>query len=149
MFLSGLFLLPTLAALVGGGLLLFFSIRTMRRNSASLNQRVQVTAYVVKFSNFRSPYSVVFDYPLPDGSWARAQRMVARMDYSLEDMSVTNAIYIEPGFRFPVYVNVNNPHDVSVSLAAGGGLLPVLGIFFGGLLVAIGALFASMMWSFF
>src|SRR5690625_3099746 len=93
-------------------------VRGIIRRKNDNQERIEVSAVVVKYSHLRNPARVTFDYPLPNGAWARAEKLAARMNYSHEGVSGSNAFWIQPGFRFPVYVNPHNPMDVELSMDA-------------------------------
>lgn len=111
--------------------------RALKQRGEETRTRVAVTAYVVKFTHYRNPARVTFDYPLPDGTWARASRTAAFMDYSLEKRDLHNTFRIDPGFKFPVYVNPTNPLDVSLSATTSAG---TVGMFVGLVMCIIAAL---------
>lgn len=121
-----------------------FMVRSRRSKD-----RVQVTAVLVSYTHLRSPAKVVFDYPLPNGMWTRAEKYTARMNYSIEGANARNVFRVEPGFQFPVYVNPQDPMDVELSPASSvSTILLLFGAFacavfgLGGLMALIAVFFA-------
>ncbi len=100
-----IFLLPGIVLFLAGFL-----------NRKSKVERVKVLAYVVQFNNMSRPKRVVFDYPLPNGQWARQTKIAAFMT-NPTGQRLRDLWWIKPGYPFTVHVNPANPHDVSLGAA--------------------------------
>jgi len=101
--------------------------RALARRSSDSRGLVTVEAVVVERTSFTDPARITFDYPLPDGSWARATRVEG------VPTPGERGAARRPGERIPVWVNPQNPSDVRLPGArsasgAGGVLLMVLGV---------------------
>lgn len=96
--------------------------------------RVKVLAYVVEITNLANPMRVVFDYPLPNGQWARQTKIAAFLT-NPTGQRFRDLWWIKPGYPISVYVDPANPSDVSlgaagvprvlawVAMVAGGGAI--------------------------
>lgn len=121
-----LFLALGVGAVIGG--------RAMSRRSADRGHRVAVEAVVVDRSAFTDPARITFDYPLPQGGWARATRVEGVPSPGAQGAAR------HPGERITVWVDPHRPDDVQLPGARrasglGGVVLMVLGA-----LLCVGAL---------
>lgn len=129
---------------LGVGVALLVTGVAMSRRAGDRGRRVEVEAVVVERTQLTDPARVTFDYPLPQGGWARATRVEGT-----PSPGVSGAAR-RPGERLTVWVDPLRPDDVrlpgarsasglgGVLLAAVGGLLCALAL--GIAVVAVGAL---------
>lgn len=99
-------LLLGVPALLGGIIALRFQSRV---------RRVRVEGVVVHYTNWMKPARVVFDYPLPDGRWARAERISGFAAVQ------SDGLFVRPGHRIQVWVDPMNPADVSLGDTGSAG----------------------------
>lgn len=124
---------PVLLLLVAGVGLLVGGL-AMSRRAADRGHRVAVEAVVVDRSAFTDPARITFDYPLPQGGWARATRVEG-----LPSPGVHGAAR-QPGERITVWVDPHRPEDVQLPGArSAAGLGAVLLVVLGAML-CLGAL---------
>ena len=118
-------------AVVPGVVLIIVGIR-MHKGASDVG-RVQVEGVVVQYTHFVRPPSVVFDYPLPDGTWRRACRVVGVAAVQGE------GFFVRPGARIPVYVDPRRPEDVSLGpFGSVGGLGGLIMVFVGAVMIMFG-----------
>lgn len=122
-----------LAQLVVGLLLVVAGLVTtlVARGSRDRVARVVVPGIVVGHRGFARPPAVVVRYPLPDG---RPHEVTARLRVTRLSLNAT-------GTELPVYVDPRNPYD---AILVPGGSTQHQAAFVGGVLMAIGALFAVL-----
>lgn len=124
---------PMMAALVPGIGMIVGGVALARR-SADGRGLVAVEAIVVDRTRFTDPARLTFDYPLPNGTWARATRVEGVPSPGQQGAAR------RPGERITVWVNPRNPSDVRLPGArAAAGLGGILLAVIGGLL-CLGAL---------
>ena len=125
---SGGLLLAAIPVLLflGLGVALLLGGVAMSRRASDRGSRVAVEAVVVERSTFTDPARVTFDYPLPQGGWARATRVEG-----VPSPGARGAAR-HPGERITVWVDPRRPDDVQLpgarsAAGLGGGLLMVVG----------------------
>lgn len=84
---------------------------TKKRQRKQSVQRVSVQAIVNHYARNggrNRPPEVIFDYPLPNGQWHRAQQTVVLNPTSEKGFFD----HMSPGDTFTIYVDPQNPYDV-------------------------------------
>lgn len=84
----------------------------------STSGHVPVQAVVVQYANWTRPGHVVFDYPLPDGTWGRARRTTGIVSPVIGGR---RGALVAAGDRFTVYVDPRRPADVKLARRSSAG----------------------------
>lgn len=119
--------LVPVAVVLAVGVALVLGGTAMSRRARDARGLVEVEGVVVERTSFSDPARLTFDYPLPDGSWARATRVEG-----LPSPGERGAAR-RPGERVTVLVDPHRPADVRLpgarsAAGLGGALLVGVGV---------------------